>query len=108
MVRPARTSPAGGGQKRGGPRGLRQRQTNQPLEKQKMHTEVRETDQSLAPTEVQLALTSGLAPGAKLRENRLFALSPTGVDFKGELTLAQWMEGMLMLSWMTTAFTIWL
>jgi len=57
---------------------------------------------------VQLALTSGLAPGAKLRENRLFALSPTGVDFKGELTLAQWMEGMLMLSWMKTAFTIWL
>lgn len=67
-----------------------------------MHSEVPE--QSLVPTEVHLALTSGLAPGAKLRENRIFTLSAKGVEFKGEPTLAQWMEGMLMLSWMKTAF----
>ncbi|MEA3212244.1 MAG: hypothetical protein QOE70_5301 [Chthoniobacter sp.] len=60
------------------------------------------------PSSVELALTQGLAPGAKLRENRLFVLSRTGVEFKGEMTLAQWMEGMLMLSWMKTAYTVWL
>lgn len=73
-----------------------------------MHSEITEPQPPLVPSEVHLALTSGLAPGAKLRENRIFTLSATGVEFKGEPTLAQWMEGMLMLSWMKTASTLWL
>ena len=57
-----------------------------------MHSEITESQQPLVPSEVHLALTSGLAPGAKLRENRIFTLSATGVEFKGEPTLAQWMD----------------
>jgi len=48
-------------------------------------------NQETVPT-ISLALTSGLAPGAKLRENRLLKFSPTGIKFEGELTLEQWKE----------------
>lgn len=41
---------------------------------------------------VELALTSGLSPGAKLRENRLFKIGTLGISFQGELSLEQWRE----------------
>ena len=40
----------------------------------------------------ELALTSGLSPGAKLRENRMLQFSATGIKFNGDLTLEQWRE----------------
>lgn len=39
-----------------------------------------------------LALVSGLAPGAKLRENRMVEFSPRGLKFRGEMTFEQWKE----------------
>lgn len=57
---------------------------------------------------VQLALIDGLQPGAKLRENRCFALTPTGAEFRGEMTEEQWRAGMQILRLSQSAIHCWL
>lgn len=57
---------------------------------------------------VGLAITGGLSPGAKLRENRLFSVSETGVEFTGEMTYEQWQDGMKLLRWVKSSSTLWL
>lgn len=56
---------------------------------------------------VELAITTGLSAGAKLRENRIFHLTPMGVEFTGEMTLEQWREGMRLLQMFEAAGTLW-
>ena len=42
--------------------------------------------------QIQLALTTGLAPGAKLREGRIVSCNSVGLVFHGEMTLEQWQQ----------------
>ena len=62
----------------------------------------------IVDSSIQLAVTSGLGIGAKLRENRLFAVSATGLAIKGEVTQEQWAEMMRMVRWTRSAATLWL
>ena len=58
---------------------------------------------------VQLALTGGLSPGAKMKRDRCVTLTPTGVEFAGEMSA--WnsgKRGCRFLGWMDTAHTLWL
>jgi hypothetical protein len=41
---------------------------------------------------LNFAVTTGLAAGAKLRENRFFKITPTGVTIEGEMSVDQWRE----------------
>jgi hypothetical protein len=59
-------------------------------------------------TTIDLALTRGLSPGAKLRENRLFQITPTGLKFMGELSYEQWQDGMAMIKMMKGNLQVWL
>jgi len=52
---------------------------------------------------ISLALTTGLSPGAKLRENRMMEFTKTGIRFSGDLTLEQWQETVAL--WRTVRLT---
>lgn len=60
------------------------------------------------PPCVKVAMTGGLSPGAKLRENQIFELSLTGVEFAGEMTFEQWFEAMSLLRMWDGAGKLWL
>ncbi len=61
-----------------------------------------------------IAITDGLAAGAKLREQRMFTLSPYGVEFLGgrdgttAMTLGQWHSGLRMLRMVKTSSELWM
>ncbi len=76
------------------------------MQKRKPATNV--TEPQPLETSVELAVVSGLTPGAKLRENRLIRMTPTGVEFQGEMNIDQWQDGMKFLRWMKSASTLWL
>lgn len=57
---------------------------------------------------VELAIATGLTPGAKLRDNRMFKLTAIGVEFHGEMTLEQYTQGMQMLRLASSGVQVWL
>ena len=56
---------------------------------------------------VNLALTGGLSPGAKLRKNQLFTLKATGVEFSGEMTYEKWLDGMKLVKMAKNSLALW-
>jgi len=61
------------------------------------------------PTEkVTLAIATGLDPGSNLRKNRIFHLTPLGVDFDGKLTPEQSREGFQFLRMADDCGHLWL
>lgn len=55
---------------------------------------------------LNFAVTTGLSAGAKLRDNRLFKITPTGVIIEGEMSVDQWRELMAMWRTVKTSFHV--
>ena len=55
---------------------------------------------------LNFAVTTGLSAGAKLRENRLFKITPTGVIIEGEMSVDQWREIMALWRTIKTSFHV--
>ncbi len=59
-------------------------------------------------TGVELAIAAGLTPGAKLRDTRVFNLTSTGVEFRGDMTVEQFTQGLQLLRMASTGVQVWL
>ena len=57
---------------------------------------------------VELAIAAGLTPGAKLRDTRVFNLTATGVEFRGDMTDEQFTQGLQLLRLASTGVQVWL
>jgi hypothetical protein len=55
---------------------------------------------------LNFAVTTGLSAGAKLRENRLFKITPMGVTIEGDMSVDQWRELMAMWRTIKTSFHV--
>lgn len=60
------------------------------------------------PASVELAIAAGLTPGAKLRDTRVFNLTATGVEFRGDMTVEQFTQGLQLLRLASTGVQVWL